>query len=310
MIILLLQKIIAIFAIDLLSQEQDVSTLALQYYHVRIWSAPATLMLYVFVGYFLAIAKARIVLAIMLVNQVGNMLLDYLLVMQYNLNVIGVAYGSVISEYLALILAFYFLFKGSYRLPKMVLFKQWLAKKSDFKAFFNLNRDIFIRTLCLMLVFAFMTKGSSRLGELTLAVNAVLLNFFYITTFALDGFAHAVESLCGQAYGARNKSGLLLVIKKVFIISFIIALFFSLLYLFFGKNIVNLLTSIQEVREYAFHYIIWLVIIPIIAMVSFVYDGLFVATTQGKIMRNSMLIATVFCYVPLWYSSRTYENHG
>ena len=309
-VLLSFQSVIGSLSIKLLSQGGEVSALTLQYYNVRIFSAPATLMIYVFMGYFLAISQAKKVLYIMLVNQISNMLLDYLFVMHYHLGIVGVAYGSVISEYLALILAFVFLIKSRYKLPTKSVFVQWLSNESNLKAFFNLNRDIFIRTLCLMLVFTLMTKGSAQMGELTLAANAVLLNFFYLMTFALDGFAHAVESLCGQAYGAKDKKDLLLVIKRVFVISIVVALFFSIIYLVFGDKIVNLLTSITEVREYASHYIFWLVIIPLIAVASFVYDGLFIATTQGKIMRNSMLIATVFCYIPLWYLLRTYDNHG
>jgi MATE family multidrug resistance protein len=100
------------------------------------------------------------------------------------------------------------------------------------------------------------------------------------------------------------------ILKQVFVISFSVALFSSFIYLLFGNEIVSYLTSIQEVQEYASHYILWLVIIPIIAMPSFVYDGLFVATTEAKIMRNSMVIATIFCYIPLWYLLRIYDNHG
>ena len=92
--------------------------------------------------------------------------------------------------------------------------------------------------------------------------------------------------------------------------SLVIALFSSLIYSIWGDNIVSLLTSIEEVKEYASQYIIWLVIIPIVAMPSFIYDGLFIATTEAKIMRNSMLIATLFCFIPLWFLLRPFENHG
>ncbi|MBL4773214.1 MAG: hypothetical protein JKX98_06335 [Alcanivoracaceae bacterium] len=93
-------------------------------------------------------------------------------------------------------------------------------------------------------------------------------------------------------------------------ISFIIAVIFSVIYLIFGNEIVNLLTSIEKVQNYASSYIIWLVIIPVIAMPSFIYDGLFVATTEAKLMRNSMVLATIFCYIPLWYLLRVFDNHG
>ena len=309
-ILIVSQKWIGIYAIKITSQGGQVAQMALEYFHIRIFSAPATLFIYILMGYFLAIQQTNKVLMIMLVNQVGNMLLDYVFVIHFHWGIAGVAYGSVISEYAAVCLGLIFLIKSGYRMPSLAKLSQWLAFNTELKVFFILNRDIFIRTLCLMAVFVLITKGSARLGDLSLAGNAVLLNFFYLMSYALDGFAHAVESLCGQAYGARNKKLFQQILRQVFTLSFVIALFSSFIYSIWGDNIVSLLTSIEEVKEYASQYIIWLVIIPIVAMPSFIYDGLFIATTEAKIMRNSMLIATLFCFIPLWFLLRFYENHG
>jgi MATE family multidrug resistance protein len=303
--LLIFQAWIGKFAIYFTSEGDTAAKLAKEYFSIRIFSAPATLIIYVLFGYFLAIQQTKKVLAIMLVNQVGNMMLDYIFVMEFHWDIAGVAWGSLLSEYAAVLLGLYFLYGSGFRYSK-----QGLTHYKNMKSFFILNRDIFIRTLCLMVVFALMTKGSARLGELSLAANAVLLNFFYLMSYGLDGFAHAVESLCGQAYGARNKKVLQQIIKHVFIISFVIASVFSLLYAVFGRVLVALLTSITAVQIYAYDYIIWLVVVPIIAMPSFVYDGLFIATTEAKIMRNSMVIATFFCYIPLWYVLQKFDNHG
>ncbi|MCF6318411.1 MAG: MATE family efflux transporter [Proteobacteria bacterium] len=310
LVLLVFQRVIGVYAIKLTAQGGQVAEMAAEYFHIRIFSAPATLLIYVFFGYFLAIGQPRKVLMIMLVNQVGNMVLDYIFVMEFHWGIAGVAYGSLISEYAAVMLGLLYLFKSGYRLSNTQQLKQWLASNEEMKQFFVLNRDIFIRTLCLMAVFTLMTKGSSRLGELSLAANAVLLNFFYLMSYAMDGFAHAVESLCGRAFGANDRQRFKQVLKQVFVISFVIAVVSSVVYLIFGNEIVSLLTSIKEVKDYSSQFIIWLVIIPIVAMPSFVYDGLFIATTQAKIMRNSMVIATVFCYIPLWYLLRPLENHG
>ncbi|MCF6288916.1 MAG: MATE family efflux transporter [Proteobacteria bacterium] len=310
MVLLLFRSPIGEFAIKLTANGGEVAIMAQEYYTIRIISAPATLILYVLFGYFLAIQQTKKILWIMLLNQVGNMVLNYIFVMQYHWGIAGVAYGSIISEYAALVLGLYYLFRLKFKFKNIFFLKQIFNNKSEIKLFFALNRDIFIRTLCLMIVFALMTKGSARLGNLSLAANAVLLNFFYLMSYGLDGFAHAVESLCGAAYGRKNKVLLKKILQQVFIISFVIAGFFSLSYWIFGNNIVSLLTSIEDVQNYASHYIIWLVIIPIVAMPSFVYDGLFIATTQAKIMRNSMLVATLFCFIPLWYWLRIYGNHG
>lgn len=310
LVLLLLQNWIGDLAIYLTSQGGQAAYMAHEYFDIRILSAPATLVIYVLFGYFLAIQRPKVVLMIMLVNQVGNMILDYVFVMEYGWEVAGVAWGSLISEYAALLVGLWYLMTSKYKIPYLAQIKQWLVVNDEMKKFFVLNRDIFIRTLCLMTVFALMTKGSARLGNLALAANAVLLNFFYLMSYGLDGFAHAVESLCGQAYGAKDKVALKLILRHVFIISLIIAIIFSVLYIVWGNEIVSLLTSLKEVQQFASDYIIWLVIIPVISMPSFVYDGLFIATTEAKIMRNSMVMATVFCYIPLWYIFRNFGNHG
>ena len=309
-IILIFQNVIGIYAIKLTSEGGEVAHLAAEYFHIRIFSAPATLLIYVFFGYFLAIQQANKVLYIMLVNQIGNMLLDYIFVMHFKWGIAGVAYGSIISEYCALVLSLYFLINSQFKFPPVSQIKKWLSASHELKRYFTLNSHIFIRTLCLMAVFALLTKGSAKLGELPLAANAVLLNFFYLMSYGLDGFAHAVESLCGQAYGEKNYKLLKQTLIQVFKISLILSILFSFFYLIFGRTLVNLLTSITEVQNYAHQYIIWLVIVPIVAMPSFVYDGLFVATTEAKIMRNSMVIATIFCYIPLWYLLIDFDNHG
>ncbi|MFK8011571.1 MAG: MATE family efflux transporter [Marinicellaceae bacterium] len=310
MILLLFQQWIGTLALYLTAEGGIAAQMAREYYNIRILSAPATLVIYVFFGYFLAIQKTKIVLIIMLVNQVGNMVLDYIFVMEYGWGISGVAWGSVLSEYAAVLIGIGFLLKSNYTFPQLMQLKKWLLNSSELKRFFVLNRDIFIRTLCLMVVFAMMTKGSAGLGQLALAANAVLLNFFYLMSYGLDGFAHAVESLCGKAYGAKDEDSLKTTLRHVFIICFFIALVFSLIYVFLGHEIVSLLTSLEEVQSFASDYLLWLVIIPIVSMPSFVYDGLFVATTEAKIMRNSMVMATVFCYIPFWYIFKGLGNHG
>lgn len=309
-VILVFQKLIGVVAIKLTAEGGDVAQLASEYFQVRIFSAPATLLIYVFFGYFLAIQKTKNVLLIMLVNQVGNMVLDYIFVVHFHWGIAGVAYGSIISEYLALILSLYFLVNSGFKLASFSQIQNWFTDTTDMKIFFSLNGNIFIRTLCLMAVFTMLTKGSAQLGELPLAANAVLLNFFYLMAYGLDGFAHAVESLCGQAYGEKNIKAFKQILANVFSISLVISILFSIIYLIFGQYIISLLTSIYAVQNYASAFIIWLVVIPVVSMPSFVYDGLFIATTEAKIMRNSMVIATVFCYIPLWYVLRRFDNHG
>ncbi len=289
--------------------------LAREYLDIRLWSVPFHLLLFVINGYFLALGRVSQVLYLTLIGQVCNMLLDYLLVMVYHLDVRGVAWGSLLSQCLAATIGIYWLLKGRH-----LNITQWLNvahwwQRAHLWSLFHLNKNVFIRTLCLMTVFALMTRFSAQQGTLMLAVNALLLNFFYLTSYALDGYAHAIESISGRLFGQQDWSALKKATASVIKISWLVAVAISLLYWLTGKYIVNLLTDLPEVRHGAYDYLFWSYILPIIAMLGFVYDGLCVGITASKIMRDAMLIATFAVFLPAWYGSGwlftqvSYENH-
>lgn len=309
-IFLIFKDFILLLALQLASNGGRVAELASEYYSVRIISAPATLTLMVLSGYFLALQQTKKVLVLVSLNQFLNMILDYVFVMEWGWGLKGVAWGSLISEYLALLCGVMFLQKQGFDLKHWVLVFNSIKSWKDVRDLFSVNRDIFIRTLCLIAVFTMMTKGSANLGEITLAANVVLMNFFYFMSYGLDGFAHAIESLCGKYYGAGDFQKFKQTLKQTFKISAWIALGFALFYGIFGEMIVSWLTSLQTVQSEASKYIFWMVIIALISMPSFVYDGVFVATTEAKIMRNTMVLAVIFCYIPLWYLCRPLGNHG
>lgn len=309
-ILLIFKDILISIILPLIANGGQAAELAKEYYSIRIFSAPATLTLLVLSGYFLALQQTNKVLVLVTVNQIVNMVLDYYFVMELKLGIQGVAWGSVISEYLALFAGVFFLYSQGFNLKKWLLIFQYLRKPKSLSEFLSVNRDIFIRTVCLVTVFTMMTKGSANQGELTLAVNAVLMNFFYFMSYALDGFAHAVESICGKYYGSKNYKKFHQVLGLIFKISFLISMLFALFYLVFGQSIINRLTSLMTVQTEAGHYIYWIIAVVVVSMPSFVYDGVFVATTEAKIMRNTMVVATIFCYIPLWFFGKPYGNHG
>jgi MATE family multidrug resistance protein len=293
------------------SDHGAVQALASTYMHWRLWSLPASLWLFVMMAFFLAIQRARVVLQLMLVSQVGNMLLDYFLVVHWHWKIEGVAAGSVISEYLALLLGLWHLarIRILQALPK-TFWRQWRLQRRELLQLLAFNRDIFIRTVCLMFVFAFFTRQSASQGEVILAANAVLLNFFYLASYGLDGFAHAVESLAGHYYGRGDKNALRQVIRDVFTVSWAVAAALSASYWLAGEGMIHLLTDLPAVRHASMEYLRWVVLLPLVAVASFVYDGLCVATLQTRVMRNSMLVATLFCFVPLWMMLRSLGNDG
>ncbi len=278
-------------------------SLARDYLDIRLWSVPFHLILFVVNGYFLAVNQARRVLALTLISQVGNMALDYLLVMVFYLDVRGVAWGSLISQGLAAAVGVYWLFKsGHLSLGIWQQRRQWW-QAGHLKALFSINRDVFIRTLCLMTVFALMTRFSAQQGDLILAVNAVLLNFFYLTSYALDGYAHAIESISGRLYGQKDWPALHTALISVFKVSAMVALGISILFVLTGSGVVALLTDLAAVRHAADSYLIWVYLLPLAAMLGFIYDGLCVGITAAQVMRNAMLVATLLAFLPAWYGS-------
>ncbi len=287
----------------LLADGGEAAVLADVYLGIRIWSAPAQLLLFVMYGYFLATKQTRKVLYLTLVNQVGNMVLDYVLVIHWGWHVDGVAWGSVVSEYLALLLGAYWLVRDLRSRPIQSPATSWLDL-SQFRSLLQLNRDVFIRTLCLMAVFAFITKQSAKQGELVLAVNAVLLNFFYFTSYALDGYAHAIEAISGHFYGQKKWHALQTATRSVFIIAIIVALLLAAIFTVFGTQIIHALTHLESVRNGSQTYLWWVSLLPLVACFSFVYDGLCVGLTAGQVMRNSMLFATLCVFLPCWYLAR------
>lgn len=277
--------------------------LARIYLDIRLWSVPFHLLLFVVNGYFLAVNKARLVLALTLISQVSNMGLDYLLVMVFGWDVRGVAWGSFISQGLASAIGLYWLFKQGHLSALVWQQRRQWWQALHLKALFNINRDVFIRTLCLMTVFALMTRFSAAQSDLILAVNAVLLNFFYLTSYALDGYAHAIESISGRLYGQRDFSGLHRAMQSVLKISAWVALMMSALFIISGSTVITGLTDLTAVRAAANDYLIWVYLLPVVAMPGFIYDGLCVGITASKIMRNAMLVATFLAFIPAWYGS-------
>lgn len=287
----------------LLSDGGTSEALARDYLVIRLWSVPFHLLLFVINGYFLAVDRARLVMYLMLISQVGNMLLDYLLVMVFHLDVRGVAWGSLISQAVAALVGIGWLLNKDYLTSELWRSRRQWWQKSQLRALFSLNGDVFIRTLCLMAVFALMTRFSAEQGALILATNAVLLNFFYLTSYALDGYAHAIESISGRLYGQRDWQSLNLAVASVFKISAGVAVVMSVLFIISGQSVVSILTDLSTVRATASEYLWWVYILPVAAMLGFVYDGLCVGITASKIMRNAMLVATLLVFLPAWYIS-------
>jgi MATE family multidrug resistance protein len=288
----------------------DVEILAQKYFYIRVWAAPATISLYVLTGWFIGMQNSKIPMIIAITINILNVILDAVFVYIYKFNSTGVALGTLISQYLGLIIATIFLFK-KYKTVFVHINRDMLFKSKEIRRFFNVNKDIFIRTISLLFVFTFFTSKSASTDDGILAANTLLLQFLFLFSFLIDGFAYAAEALTGKYYGALQYDNLKTVVNKIFIWGAIIGIVFSLLYMWFGNTVLNLLTSQQNVISIAENYILWVILIPVISVTSFIWDGIFIGLTKTKQMRNSMLISVFMVFFPIWYFLHNiYGNHA
>ena len=304
-----LQVPIGRIAMGLIGAEADVEVSALQYFSIRIWSAPGTLANYALIGWFLGLQNARVPLLIFLTINMTNIVLDLVFVMGLGMKVDGVALASVIAEYSGLVVGLGF---AANALRKRA--GHWPLRRvfniRAYSAFFSVNGHLFIRTTALMFTFAFVTAQGARLGGLVLAANAVLMNLQVLTSFALDGFAHAAEALVGKAVGQKNREALEQSVRLALKWSLLFAVGFCVFYILTGPLLIRLLTDLSAVRETAMRYLPWLIISPLISVWSFLYDGVFVGATRAREMRNIMAFSTFLVFLPAWFLLQGYGNHG
>ena len=309
LLVIVVQTPVHWLAMSLLDASAEVEHYAGEYFFVRIWSAPATLLNYVLIGWFLGMQNARGPLYLLLVINITNILLDLWFVWGLGMDVDGVALASVIAEYLGVGVGLWLVARELKKYPG-----RWRAQEilnlGQVRRMLVLNHNIFIRTLCLIFSFAFFTAQGAKFGDVVLAANAILLNFQTFMAYGLDGFAHAAEALVGRAVGRRDRVQLRRAIETAGLWSVGVALGFVLLYAAFGEVLINVLTDLEAVRDSAYEFLPWLVIAPALSVWSYLFDGIFIGATRSAEMRNTMLIATFLCYLPAWYALQPFGNHG
>ncbi len=297
------------FSLHLMGPEPAVFREASVYFDIRIFSAPATLLSYVFIGWFLGLSNAKAPLIIVLVINLSNIILDLLFVLGLGMTTNGVALASVIAEYLGLASAIVLARKTLAQWPATISLKE-LLNAQQYKRYFTVNANIFVRTLALMFTLFFMTAQSARLGTVVLAANSILLNLQLLTAYVLDALAHAAEALVGKTEGQKDRKAMAIVVRRIFRWAALIAALITLVFFLGGNTLIALLTSLEDVRLMAGVFLIWLVLSPLVSVWSFIYDGVFIGATWAREMRNAMLLSTFFVFLPVWWFSQPLGNHG
>ena len=285
-------------------------TLIEKYISIRIFSAPAELTIYVLIGFYLGLQKTNISSLIVMTFCSLNILLSTFFVIQLNLDISGVAFGTLVSAYFTamiyLIYTYFFIIKYFKIIPR---FKKIFNKKKLVRLL-SININIFIRTILLTFAFLWVTYLSSKLGEDYIAVNSILMQFVMIAAFFLDAYAFSTEGIVGYTIGRSNKKAFINSAKNSFELSFYSGIVISILYLLFFKFIVNSLTTIDILRYVTYEYLIWVVLIPPVASFCYQYDGIFIGASQTAEIRNAMIISVAFFIFISIHMTNYLHNHG
>ncbi len=311
-LLILLSKPLIALGLWLLDGSAEATHLAGEYAGIRILSAPAVMANYAILGWFLGQQNSRVTLLIMVTTNSVNIVLDLLFVVGLGMTSNGVAWATVIADYTALALGLTLVAHQLKRLDGHFLREQ-LTRFKAYQQLFQVNAHLFIRTLGLLFAMAFFTAQGASQGDVILAANAVLLQFIMLTSYGLDGFAHAAEALTGRAIGRRDWLEFSESVRATTRFSLLTAGSAMLAFALGGNALIALLTDLPAVRDAAAEFMPWMILMPALAVWSYLLDGVFIGATATREMRNSIFIALAV-YLPLWWLTQNIGsgmgNHG
>ena len=287
--LLALQWPIGALAFQLAGASEAVTASLAVYFHIRIWAAPLTLANYAILGSLMGRGRTDLGFVLQVALNLVNVALSVLFVMGLSMGVAGAALGTVVAEGFGLVLGLWLLRRLGSR-PLSVPLEE-IFSASAMRRMLTVNGDIMIRTIALLLAFAIFTSLGARAGDVTLAANAVLYNMFLVGSYFLDGFATAAETLCGQAFGARNRAAFQRGVQVALIWSVGFGAAVSALLFIAGDAFIDFVTTDAEVRAYARQFLVFAALTPLCGALAFAFDGIYVGATWTRAMRNLMLAA-------------------
>ncbi len=308
LLLLVFQRPVGRFACHILQTKGEVMRLALIYFSVRIWAAPATLGLYAIKGWFIGMQNSKSPMWIAILINVVNIVFSLVFVLVLGWDIKGVALGTVIAQYSGLLAGLFIGMKYYGKLFRKHIDIRGSLKLREMLKFFKVNTDIFLRTLCLCIVFTFITAASSKIGDDILAVDALLLQFFTLFSYIMDGFAYAGESLVGRYVGARDGKLLRKSVRYLFAWGIAITAVFTGLYALGGNMFLHVFTNDVQLIESVQKYMFWILVIPVCGFSAFLFDGIFVGATASRTMRNSMFVATLAFFAVYFIVPKFFGN--
>lgn len=292
----------------LMAPGEEVAAVASTYVTIRFLATPFTLLNYAILGLLLGQARALAGLYLQTLINGINIAMSLFLGLYLGWNVAGVAWATVIGETVVAIGAFIWLWRGFYR--SRAPSRARIVQRAPFLRLMALNRDIIIRSLALLAAFTLFARFGAQFGAVTLAANAILMNFFLAAAFFLDGFAVAAEQLVGRAVGARQRAPFWRAVRLTALWGFVFAGVVSFTVFFAGAQIVDLITTAPDVRAQARLYLGWAAVTALAGVLAFQMDGVFIGATWSVDMRNMMLISLAVFVTCAYSLIPVFGNHG
>lgn len=311
-VILSLQLPIIELALRVMHGSEQVESAARDYFMVRIWAAPATLAMYALTGWFIGMQNSKTPMWIAIIVNVINVTMSLVAVKAWQMGIAGVALGTVIAQWSGVVLAVWIIRRYYGRLFGASLWHdlRHIIALGAMARFFRVNRDIFLRTVCLVSVFTYFTVASSSMGDTLLSVNTLMLQLFTLFSYMMDGFAYAGEALSGRYYGASNVPLLRRSVRALVLWGVAVALLFSAVYGFEATAILSLFTPSASILEASRGYVTWATLVPLCSFMAFILDGVIVGITATHVMRNTMFAATLLFFAGYFALAGTMANTG
>ncbi len=308
-VLLVLQVPLRWLMMTIIGPTADVEPLATTYFHIVIWGAPAMLAHYALSGWFIGMQNTRLPMVISILQNVVNILASLLLVYGLGMKVEGVALGTIVAQYAGLVAGLALLWRYYRRLWQQAKPKR-PASAVSMAAFFAVNRDIFLRTLCLVAVNMFFTAAGARQGATIMAVNTLLMQLYLLFSYIMDGFAFAGEALGGRFWGARNMPAFRETVRHLFGWGLLMTVLFTAVYVVGGMPFLHLLTDEGGVVMTAQAYVWWAYLIPVSGIAAFIWDGIFIGITQTRGMLFSSAVAAGGFFLAVLTLIDSMGNHG
>jgi len=294
--IILLQNLILSLSLKIFDLSEATRNLYEQYFKIRVYSAPGELTLYIITGLFVGLQKTKTSSLAVGFFSILNILLSIVLVTKFDLNIKGVAYGTLFSALITSIIFLIYMFWYLSKYTKITINFAQIFNLRKIKNIFNINLNIFIRTILLTFSFLWFTYLGTQIGEDFVAANAILINLVFLSAFILDAYAFSTEGIVGYSLGKKDLNLFKNIVKNSFILSSISGLIISIIFFFTNNLVINLMSDIDEIRKLSSSYALWLIILPVISSFCYQFDGIFIGASQTKELRNAMIFS-VFSYL-------------